>query len=177
VIGKLKAAKPEVILASVVGGDAIAFIKQAGSLGLLPGTQITGITLQPEFYGAMGSAVDGLYTSVRYTEEIDTPANNAFKAAYHKKYGEGAVPLVATTAYYSLGFIKAAVEKAGTYDRKAVFEAFKGLSAETMLSTKPLTIDPKTLAVDYPMYICQIQKGGLFKIVKDVGVVKNGLSC
>lgn len=177
VIGKLKAAAPEVILASVVGGDAIAFIKQASSLGLLPGTKITGITLQPEFYGAMGDAVDGLYNCVRYTEEIGTPANEQFKAAYKKKYGAGAIPLVATTAYYSLSFIKAAVEKAGSYDPKAVFAAFKGLHAKTMLSEQPLAIDPVTLAVDYPMYICQIQKGGLFKIVKDVGVVKNGLSC
>jgi ABC-type branched-subunit amino acid transport system substrate-binding protein len=177
-IAKLKAAKPQVILSAVVGGDAIAFIKQASSLGLLPGTQITGITLQPEFYGAMGKAVDGLHTAVRYTEEINTAANQKFKAAYHKKYGKGPIPLVGSTAYYSLQFIKAAVEKARSYDHKAVMKAFRsGLGVTTMLSDNPLKLDPKTLAVNYPMYICQIQPGGLFKIVKDAGVIGSGLKC
>jgi hypothetical protein len=76
-----------------------------------------------------------------------------------------------------LDFMKAAVEKAGTYDGKAVFNAYKGLKVKTILSNEPLEVDPTTLNVHYPMYITQIQKGGLFKIVKDVGIVKNDLKC
>jgi len=176
-IAKIKSAKPDVIYSAVVGGDAIAFAKQAQSLGLLPGAHLTGMNLQPEFYPAMGGAVDGQYTCVRYSEDIHTAANRKFIAAYKKKYGQGPIPLVATTAYYSLDFVKAAVEKARTYDKKAVFNAFKGLRAKTILSDKPLRIDPTTLNVGYPMYITQIQKGGLYKIVKKVGFVKNDLKC
>ncbi len=84
---------------------------------------------------------------------------------------------MATTAYYSLDFVKAAVEKAGTYDKKAVFNAFKGIEAKTILSDKPIKIDPTTMNPSYPMYITQIQKGGLYKIVKEVGFVKNDLKC
>ncbi len=176
-IAKIKSAKPDVIYSAVVGGDAIAFVKQAQSLGLLPGAHLTGVNLQPEFYPPMGDAVDGQYACVRYSEDIKTAANDQFKAAYKKKYGEGPIPLVATTAYYSLDFVKAAVEKAGTYDKKAVFEAFKGVRAKTILSDKPLEVDPVTMNVKYPMYITQIQKGGLYKIVKDIGFVKNDLKC
>jgi ABC-type branched-subunit amino acid transport system substrate-binding protein len=176
-IAKIKSAKPDVVYSAVVGGDAIAFAKQAQSLGLLPGAHLTGMNLQPEFYPAMGGAVDGQYTCVRYSEDIQTAANRRFIAAYKKKYGEGPIPLVATTAYYALDFVKAAVEKARTYDKKAVFSAFKGLEAKTILSDKPLRIDPTTLNVGYPMYITQIQKGGLYKIVKEVGFVKNDLKC
>jgi ABC-type branched-subunit amino acid transport system substrate-binding protein len=176
-VAKIKSAKPDVIYSAVVGGDAIAFVKQAQSLGLLPGAHLTGVNLQPEFYPPMGDAVDGQFACVRYSEDIKTAANDKFKADYKKKYGEGPIPLVATTAYYSLDFVKAAVEKAGTYDKKAVFEAFKGVQAKTILSDKPLRIDPITLNVGYPMYITQIQKGGLYKIVKDVGFVKNDLKC
>jgi ABC-type branched-subunit amino acid transport system substrate-binding protein len=176
-VAKIKTAKPDVIFSCVVGGDAIAFVKQAQSLGLLPGANLTGITLQPEFYPAMGDAVDGLYACMRYSEEISTAANTAFKAAYRKKYGEGPIPMVATTAYYSLDFVKAAVDKAGTYDRKAVFSAFKGVQAKTILSDKPLEVDPTTMNVRYPMYITQIQKGGLYKIVKDTGFTKYELKC
>jgi urea transport system substrate-binding protein len=176
-IAKIKSAKPDVIYSGVVGGDAIGFVKQAQSLGLLPGAHLTGVNLQPEFYPAMGDAVDGQYTCVRYSEDIKTAANDKFKADYKKKYGEGPIPLVATTAFYSFDFVKAAVEKAGTYDKAAVFNAFKGLEAKTILSDKPIRIDPATMNPRYPMYITQIQKGGLYKIVKDVGFVKNDLKC
>lgn len=176
-VAKIKSAKPDVIYSCVVGGDAIAFVKQAQSLGLLPGAHLTGDTLQAEFYPAMGDAIDGQYTCVRYTEDLQTEANKKFIAAYNKKYGKGTIPLVATTAYYTLDFVKAAVEKAGTYDRKAVFNAFKGLEAKTILSDKPIKIDPTTMNPNYPMYITQIQKGGLYKIVKEVGFVKNDLKC
>ena len=176
-IAKIKAAKPDVIFSGVVGGDAIGFAKQAKDLGLLPDGHLTGVNLQPEFYPAMGGAVDGQYACVRYSEEIDNPDNAQFKAAYKKKYGEGPIPLVGSTAYYAPRFIKAAVEKAGSYDKEKVFAAFKGAQAQTTVSDKPLTIDPTTMGVGYPMYICQIQPGGLYKIVKEVGFVKNDLQC
>jgi len=177
-IAKIKAAAPDVILSAVVGGDAIAFVKQAKSFGLLPGAHLTGITLQPEFYPPMGDAVDGLFVVTRYSEEIKTAGNATFVAAYKKKYGEGPIPLVGVTASYALNFAKAAVEKAGTYDRKAVFEALHGARATTLLSDAPLTLNASNLSIDYPMYICQIQSGGLFKIVKELGVVPAGLkSC
>ena len=116
------------------------------------------MNLQPEFYPAMGGAIDGQYNCVRYTEDIKTAANEKFIADYKKKYGEGPIPLVATTAFYSLDFVRAAVDRARSYDKKAVFNAFKGLHARTILSDRPLRIDPRTMNVDYPMYIVQIQK-------------------
>jgi len=176
-IAKIKSAKPDVIYSCVVGGDAIAFVKQGASLGLLPGTPLTGDTLQPEFYPALGGATDGQYVCVRYSEDIKTDGNKKFIADYKKKYGEGPIPLVATSAYDTLSFVKAAVEKAASYDKKAVFNAFKGLEAKSILSDKPLRIDPVTMNPGYPMYITQVQKGGLYKIVKEVGLVKNDLKC
>jgi hypothetical protein len=59
-----------------------------------------------------------------------------------------------------------------------VFEALHGVQATTPLSDAPLTLNASNLSVDYPMYLCQIQSGGLFKIVKELGVVPAGLkSC
>lgn len=176
-IAKIKSAKPDVIFSSVVGGDAIAFVKQAQSLGLLPGAHLTGVTVLPEYYPAIGDALEGQYASLRYSEEIKTAANDAFKGAYKKKYGQGTIPSVATTAYYSLDFVKAAVERAGTYDKKAVFNTFKGLKAKTILSDQPLEVDPTSLNVRYPIYITQVQKGGIYKIVEEVGLVKYDLKC
>ena len=91
VVAKLKGANPEVILSAVVGGDAIAFIKAAGSLDLLSKSHITGVIL-PDYYPALGNAIDGQYVVARYSEEIPTEANKSFVSAYKQKYGEGPCP-------------------------------------------------------------------------------------
>jgi ABC-type branched-subunit amino acid transport system substrate-binding protein len=179
VIGKLKAVEPDVILGGVVGGDSIAFVKAAASLGLIPKAQLTGVTLQAEFYPAMGHAIDGLYSSVRYTEELQTPENEQLKKLYKAKYGNVPVPLVATTAYYSFNFIKAGIEQAKSFDPEAVIAAFRSgkVKAQTVVSDQPLSVDAASLAVNYPMYICQIKPGGVWSIVDQAGVVPPGISC
>jgi ABC-type branched-subunit amino acid transport system substrate-binding protein len=163
-IRKLKDAKPDVVLGAVVGGDAIAFVKQAASLGLVPKVPITGVTLQPEFYPAMGGAIDGMYTSARYSEAIATEANREFVAAYRSRYGKGPIPGVASSAYLALGAIKTAVERAGSYDGHAVFDATNGLDVRTLLADQPLRMGSQRM-FEFPMYIVQVQPGGLFKPV------------
>ncbi|MGO4841348.1 ABC transporter substrate-binding protein, partial [Rhizobiaceae sp. 2RAB30] len=99
IVSKLKASDPEVVLSSVVGGDAITFVKAAHSLGLLEKAKITGISLQPEFYPAMGSVVDGQFTVARYTPEIKSEGNAVFMQAYKQAHGDGPIPSIASTAY------------------------------------------------------------------------------
>jgi ABC-type branched-subunit amino acid transport system substrate-binding protein len=127
----------------------------------------------------MGHAVDGMYSSVRYTEELANPANDEMKKLYRAKYGKGPIPLVATTAYYSFNFIKAAVEMAKSYDPEAVIAAFRSgnVKAMSVVSDQPLSVEANSLAVKYPMYICQIKSGGVWSIVDKVGVVPPGISC
>ena len=172
-IAKIKAAKPDVIFSGVVGGDAIGFAKQAKDLGLLPDAHLTGVNLQPEFYPAMGGAVDGQYACVRYSEEIDNPDNAQFKAAYKKKYGEGPIPLVGSTAY-ALRFIKAAVEKAGSYDKKKVFEGFKAPEAQTIV---PISRSHRSEHDERRLSDVHLRSSPVAKIVKEVGLVKNDLQC
>ncbi|MEZ5889377.1 MAG: ABC transporter substrate-binding protein [Xanthobacteraceae bacterium] len=123
-IAKIKSAKPDVIY-SCGWHDAILFIKQM--------KYWTALRQQSRRYcgrssirrWATRSDLCDQFVCVRYSEDIETAANNKFIANFKKKYGNDPIPLVATTAYISLDFAKAAVEKAGTYDKKAVFNAFK----------------------------------------------------
>lgn len=177
IISKLKAANPEVILSSVVGGDAIAFVKAAHSLGLLEKAKITGISLQPEFYPAMGSVVDGQFTVARYTPEIASSSNAAFMQAYKQAHGEGPIPSIASSAYDCWAYIKAAVERAGSFEPAKILAGFDGAQATTILSDEPMTISPTTRDVDYPMYMCEILPGGIWKIAENGGVIRAGMAC
>lgn len=177
IVSKLKAAEPEVILSSVVGGDAIAFIKAAESLGLLQNTKVTGISLQPEFYPAMGSAVDGQISIARYSPEIATAANQEFKAAYVGAHGEGPIPSIASTSYDCWGYIKAAVERAGSFEPSEIVAAFDGVEARSILSDTPLQIKQGSRDIDYPMYVCEVMPGGLWRIEQEAGVIGSGLTC
>ena len=176
VVSKLKAADPDVVLTCVVGGDAIAFVKQATSLGLLPAVPITGVSLQPEFYPAMGGAIDGLYTAARYSESIDTEANRKFTAAYHERHGADPVPGVASSAYIGLTVVKTAVEKAGSYDGAAVYRATDGLKVRTLLSDEPLTLGSNRI-FDFPMYVVQVKPGGKFEPVGPPKLLPGPGSC
>ncbi|WP_429817637.1 ABC transporter substrate-binding protein [Ensifer sp. B1-9] len=177
VISKLKAAAPDVVLSSVVGGDAIAFIKAADSLGLLAKTKVTGISLQPEFYPALGSAVDGQFTVARYTPEINNERNAEFIREYRNTHGEGPIPSVASAAFDCWNFIRAAVQRAGSFDADKVLGAFDNLEVRSILSEEALKVAPASRAVDYPMYICEILPGGTWKIAESAGVLPSGLTC
>ncbi|RUM20451.1 hypothetical protein EFQ99_29435 [Rhizobium vallis] len=177
VISKLKAAGPDVVLSSVVGGDAIAFIKAAESLGFLVKTKVTGISLQPEFYPALGSAIDGQFTVARYTPEISNERNAEFVRQYKEAYGEGPIPSVASSAFDCWNFIAAAIERAGSFDAAKVLQAFDNLEVRSILSEGALKVAPASRGVDYPMYVCEILPGGTWKIAENAGVLPSGLTC
>lgn len=177
VISKLKAASPDVVLSSVVGGDAIAFLKAAVSLGFLAKTKVTGISLQPEFYPALGSAIDGQFTVARYTPEISNERNAEFIREYKKTYGGGPIPSVASAAFDCWNFIGAAVQRAGSFDADKVLSAFDDLEVRSILSEDALKVAPASRAVDYPMYVCEILPGGSWKIAESAGVLPSGLTC
>lgn len=177
VISKLKAAAPDVVLSSVVGGDAIAFIKAAESLGFLAKTKVTGISLQPEFYPALGSAIDGQFTVARYTPEISNERNAEFIREYKKTYGEGPIPSVASSAFDCWNFIGAAIKRAGSFNTDKVLSAFDDLEVRSILSEDVLKVAPASRGVDYPMYVCEILPGGTWKIAENAGVLPSGLNC
>ncbi len=176
-VSKLKAAKPDLILSAVVGGDAIAFVKTAESMGLLPATKFTGVSLLPELYPAMGGAVDGQIAITHYTPEIRNPQNDAFKTAYAAAYGEGAIPAITSMTYDAIAFIKAAAEKAASFEPEKFLAAFDGIEAMTVFSDRPVRIQPQVRAIDYPMFACRIEPGGNWAIVEELGVVPNKLTC
>ena len=79
--------KPDGVFAFFAGGGAVKFVRDYAAAGLKksiplygPGFLTDG-TLQ-----AQGEAADGLKTTLHYADDLDNPANKAFRANYQKRY-------------------------------------------------------------------------------------------
>jgi ABC-type branched-subunit amino acid transport system substrate-binding protein len=105
----------------VVGGDAIAFSKQAQQFGLLKKSKLTGVSFIQEYYPAISSIADGALLVSRYSEQLPGQANADFVTRYRAAYKpQGPIPGVAANAYDGLHFIAKAVEAAGSTDKEKV---------------------------------------------------------
>lgn len=129
-INKIKLRKPDLIFAAVVGGSNVAWYKQLKAAGVTSDKQnlLTISTTEDEVLGIGGENVEGFYSSMKYFQSLDNPANKAFVAAFKEMWGEDAViGDVTQAAYLGPWLYKKAVEKAGSFDIDKVVEAIDGI--------------------------------------------------
>jgi branched-chain amino acid transport system substrate-binding protein len=132
-ITKVMASDADGILISLWGGNLIDFVNQANDLGLFrSGKQIL-MTLgaATEVLTALGDKMPiGQWVGTRYWFLVnDSPMNKAFVDGYRKRYG--VFPSYnAHGGYAAVLTYKAAAEKAGSTDKKAVAKALEGLGVE-----------------------------------------------
>lgn len=178
VIGKLERSKPDWVLASVVGGDAVAFMKQADSLGLLDAAQITGIPLMQDFHPAIGDLVTGRQWALRYTDQLDNARNRAFVDAYRKKHRDrNPISTVTASAYVGLQLVAAAAAEADSVESDKLAAALRGLRAETLYGPQAVGFDAASQTLAAPVRVVEIRAGGKYAPIKDGGVVEERPEC
>jgi len=116
--------KPDGVFAFFAGGGAVKFVRDYAAAGLKksiplygPGFLTDG-TLQ-----AQGEAADGLKTTLHYADDLDNPANKAFRANYQKRYSAEA------DVYGVQGYDAAALLGVGLDAVKGDFAATQALYA------------------------------------------------
>ncbi len=166
VIAKIRAAKPDVIFNTLNGDSNVAFFKQMAAAGMTPDkVPVMSFSIGEQEAQSMGpSLVQGGYAAWNYFQSLDAPENSKFVAAYKAKYGADAVvtdPMV--HGYLDVYVWKAAVEKAGSFDPKAVRDAAVGLAAI------PSPLGPAKFAPNNSLiqtgYMGQSDPKGQFKIL------------
>jgi len=179
VIGKLKGARPDFVLSSVVGGDAIALLKQAQSLGLLKSSEITGVSINQEFYPAVPTLMDGRWGTFRYSDQLDNPANRNFVADYRAKYQDQApIPSVTANAYVGVHLLAKAVAAAGGTDAEKIVAALAGVKlSDTVYGPEEISFDPGNQVLNTNIYLAQIASGGKYTISKGAGVTADPTKC
>ncbi|MET0241011.1 MAG: urea ABC transporter substrate-binding protein [Sphingobium sp.] len=168
VVGKIKAAKPDIIINTLNGDSNVAFFKQMAAAGMTSKTiPIMSFSIGEQESMAMGPALlDGSYAAWNYFQSIDTPENKKFIEAYKAKFGKDAVltdPMV--HGYLDVYIWKAAAEKAGSTEPAKVRAAAVTLDAiPTPLGTVKFLPNNSLTQTGY---IAQALPDGQFKILWD----------
>lgn len=167
VIRGLQAAKPDVVVAGLWGGDFLAFLRQAAATDLLENARLANFDTGGNYdvMEALGaSPPPGLILSARHHNNWpDTPLNRWFVETFHRL--EGRYPTYAAEGAYSgVMAIAGAVERAGPgASTEQLVQALEGLKLELPEDPPGFTssIDPAT------HQIAQVQAIG--EVVPDAG--------
>lgn len=156
-----KAADLDTLWFFIPGTSGPRFVNQVSQAGLRSSKlKVSGPVFMADelFFGAMGDAAIGILGSGHYVSSIDTPRNNAFQAAFRKKYGNKVAHVVHVQGYDSAKLILAAVEatKGDLADKDKLRSAMTSVQLDSPRGK--ISIDPKTGNVVQNIYITEVTK-------------------
>ncbi|AWM08279.1 ABC transporter substrate-binding protein [Bradyrhizobium symbiodeficiens] len=127
-ISKIQAAKPDIILSALVGGNHTAFYRQwtsAGMKGKIPIASTTfGLVNEPSTLDAAES--DSILGAYGYFEELTTPASKSFVEKIKKAHPDTPyISELAACTYEGVMLWAAGVKKAASIDRMKVIAALE----------------------------------------------------
>lgn len=159
-ISRIQAAKPDLLLSAMVGGNHTAFYRQwaaAGLKGEIPIASTTfGLVNEPATLEDAESK--GVLGSYGYFEELQTPASQAFVKAIKDKHGAQTpyISELAAASYEGVHLWAKGVQQAGTTERMPVIEALEtGLSFDG--PSGEVVVDPKTHHVTRNTFLAEVE--------------------
>lgn len=177
-INKIKQSGADLLLITLVGADFGTFLKQWRSFGLDKTTTMVTLTMTDDFAAALGSGAAGVYSVFAYFQNLSTPANQAYIAAYRQMFGPSAPAQTTLSegAYEAVNVLAMAAKKSGSASSDKVVGALAGIQFQDA-PRGPITIDATTHHAAEHMYLIQAGSDGQFSLVKDLGQVPPGPQC
>ncbi|HEY5208180.1 MAG TPA: ABC transporter substrate-binding protein [Stellaceae bacterium] len=172
-LGKIAAAKPDVVLQNLTGAGIVSFHRQFANDPRVKGIKLADNFLLESMAKNLGKDVDGVYVASSYYASIDTPANAAFKAAMRAKFGDKVTPdYWAVHAANALGLLAQTVKQVGTKPA-AVIAALAHAHYDGIAG--PLSIVHNYAAE--ATYIGRVKADGTIEVLQHSGEVEPQLSC
>jgi ABC-type branched-subunit amino acid transport system substrate-binding protein len=115
-LARIRAAKPDVVLISLIGTDSIRFNRAFGECGLAATTlRLAGAMDETVLLGIGAEHTENLFCASGYFNSVGSRANDEFLANYHGMFGANAPPIgsIGQSNYEGLRFLQAAAERAG----------------------------------------------------------------
>jgi len=172
-INKIKAQKPDVVYAIVVGGSNVSFYKQLKAAGVTAENQtlLTISVTEDELLGIGGENMVGFFAAMKYFQSLENENNKKFVAAFKAKYGEKSViGDVTQAAYLGPWLWKLGVEKAGSFEVDKVVAASPGIE---------LTTAPEGYVKIHPNHhlwsklrVGQVQLDGQYKVLYESELIE-----
>lgn len=126
IIGKIKAAAPDVVYATGYYNEAANLVRQAKDEGL--DVQIIGQEGydSPKFVELAGEAAEGVIITTDLNRDSERPMTKTFLEQYRAEYGTDA-DMVGASAFDAVQVLAYAIETAGSTDPDAIAAAIAGL--------------------------------------------------
>ncbi|GAN77136.1 substrate-binding protein [Acidisphaera rubrifaciens] len=175
VISKIRADKPDALITSTAGGAPnVTLTKQLRAAGVK--VLFGNLAVDEGTAKAIGADAAGVYISQSYLTTIDSPENKAFIAGLDKMFGDKVKTPndLSEPEYDGIYLYKAAVEKAHSFDTKAVLAALPHVSFTGARGA--ITMDHQHHA-PLTMYLGQVQPDGSVKVIKTFPHVDPGNQC
>jgi branched-chain amino acid transport system substrate-binding protein len=158
-IKKIQDAKPDFLISALVGGAHLSFYRQWAAAGMKGRIPIASTTLGVgnEHQVLTPAEGDGILVAYNYARGLDLPANQAFVAAWTRKYGDPKqITEMAASQYQTTHLWAAAVKKAGGTQREGLIAALeKGLSINA--PSGKLTLDGQTHHAVLDVHVMEIR--------------------
>lgn len=167
-IQNIQKAKPDVLVTLLVGANQASFYEQQASANLnFPMASSVNVGQAYEHKRFKAPALKDMYVTANYIEEIDSPASNDFKKRFHAKFPDAPyINQEAANAYNVVYLYKAAAEKAGSTDMKAVRKALESGAICTDGPSGKVCIDPKSHHQSHTIYLVHVKADHSVEIPK-----------
>lgn len=165
-VGRIAAARADVILSTVVGEDTAALLDACRAHGIRPTlTPVATLTAaEGELARAAPDAREGVLTAGPYFHSIDSMANRAFIALYQRRYGPAEWPsMYSAIAYAQVHLFARAVQHGGSSDASTVLAALRG--ARYLAPYGEITVDPENNHVSLQPRIGRARQDGRFDVI------------
>ena len=165
-VREIVAAKPDVVLSTVVGDSALAFARKLREAGVRPEqTPVVSFAIaEDEMRTVSREDLAGNYAAWNYFQSIDRAENLAFVRDFKARYGnERTTSDVIAAAYDSVKLWAQAVTEAGTTEVRQVRNALRNQSLNAPEGI--IAVDPETQHTWRPVSIGRIRPDGQFDIV------------
>jgi ABC-type branched-subunit amino acid transport system substrate-binding protein len=175
VVTRIKSAKPDIVVITLVGADNVNFNRTFAGFGLDKNiVRVSFLLEENTLHGVGPDSSHDLYSCMDYFADVPSPANQSFKAAYTGMFGAKAPQLstIGVDCYAGINCAKALATKAGGTDARKCMAASEGLTFDTAVG--PATMRGRQ--VDKTMFLA-ICKGVDFDVIKTFEDVKSATVC
>lgn len=162
-IARIQSIDPDLVIAPLVGGAHLSFFRQWAAAGMNERIPLasTSLGVGNEHKVLTADEGNGIMVAYHYSQELDTPANNDFKAKWAESYGDtSAIHEIAVSNYQGVLTWAEAVRRAGSTDRDDVIRALEeGISIEGPGGT--VTVDPQTHHAKLDVHLMILKNQGM----------------
>jgi branched-chain amino acid transport system substrate-binding protein len=157
IVGRIRSARPDIVIGGTYLNDSIAFMQQAKKSGLSPKAFVftVGPSL-PEFGDALGPDAEGVMGVVAWMASAHMPMALDFAFRYREQYGKN--PSVYAAYGYGAGqVLEAGVRLAGSLSKDDIRRQLGEMRFRSILG--PYRVDDTGKQLDKETYVMQWQRG------------------